>query len=51
MTDDIFPEVNIYTDGGAEPNPGKGGFGVIMTYKEYKKEFSKGYLLTTKDKK
>ena len=50
MPEDNFPEVNIYTDGGAEPNPGKGGFGVIMTFKGYKKEFSKGYLLTTNNR-
>ncbi|MDI9365138.1 MAG: ribonuclease HI [Flavobacterium sp.] len=50
QTEKIFPEVNIYTDGGAEPNPGKGGFGVIMTYKKHKKEFSQGYLLTTNNR-
>ncbi|SFC94223.1 ribonuclease HI [Flexibacter flexilis DSM 6793] len=49
-TEEIIPEVNIYADGGAEPNPGKGGFGVIMTYKEHKKEFSQGYLLTTNNR-
>ena len=49
-TEDKFPEVNIYTDGGAEPNPGKGGFGVIMTYKGHKKEFSQGYVLTTNNR-
>lgn len=48
--EETFPEVNIYTDGGAEPNPGKGGFGVIMTYKGYRKEFSQGYLLTTNNR-
>jgi ribonuclease HI len=50
QTEETFPEVNIYTDGGAEPNPGKGGFGVIMTYKGHKKEFSQGYLLTTNNR-
>lgn len=50
QTNNTFPEVDIYTDGGAEPNPGKGGFGVIMTYKGYKKEFSQGYLLTTNNR-
>ncbi len=50
QTEEIFPEVNIYTDGGAEPNPGKGGFGVIMTYKGHIKEFSQGYLLTTNNR-
>ncbi|MFT4073330.1 MAG: ribonuclease HI [Dysgonamonadaceae bacterium] len=50
QTEETFPEVNIYTDGGAEPNPGKGGFGVIMTYKGHKKEFRQGYLLTTNNR-
>ena len=31
--------VFLYTDGGAEPNPGKGGFGVILKYENYIKEF------------
>jgi ribonuclease HI len=44
------PEVTIYSDGGAEPNPGKGGFGVIMSYKGIKKEFSQGYALTTNNR-
>lgn len=47
---ETYPEVNIFTDGGAEPNPGKGGFGVIMTYKGHRKEFSQGYVLTTNNR-
>lgn len=45
-----IPEIDLYSDGGAEPNPGKGGFGVILSYKGYKKEFSEGYLLTTNNR-
>jgi ribonuclease HI len=45
-----IPEINLYSDGGAEPNPGKGGFGVIMTYKGIKREFSQGYELTTNNR-
>lgn len=45
-----IPEINLYSDGGAEPNPGKGGFGVIMSYKGKKKEFFKGYRLTTNNR-
>ena len=47
---DIIPEINLYSDGGAEPNPGKGGFGVIMFYKGVKREFSQGYELTTNNR-
>lgn len=50
QSEELNLEVNIYTDGGAEPNPGKGGFGVIMTFKEHKKEFSQGYLHTTNNR-
>lgn len=45
-----IPEVYLFSDGGAEPNPGKGGFGVILYYKGVKKEFSQGYLLTTNNR-
>lgn len=45
-----IPEVDLYSDGGAEPNPGKGGFGVIMSYKGIKKEFSQGFRLTTNNR-
>lgn len=47
---EIIPEINLYSDGGAEPNPGKGGFGVIMCYKGVKREFSQGYELTTNNR-
>lgn len=29
---DPKPEVTIYTDGGSEPNPGKGGWGAVLLY-------------------
>ncbi len=45
-----IPEVDLYSDGGAEPNPGNGGFGVIMSYKGIKREFSQGYELTTNNR-
>lgn len=45
-----IPEIDLYSDGGAEPNPGKGGFGIIMSYKGIKKEFSQGYEWTTNNR-
>jgi ribonuclease HI len=45
-----IPEIDLFSDGGAEPNPGKGGFGVIMSYKGIKREFSQGYALTTNNR-
>lgn len=50
MNWDNIPEIDLYSDGGAEPNPGKGGFGVILSYKGQKKEFSQGYRLTTNNR-
>lgn len=35
-------KVEIYTDGACSGNPGKGGWGAILKYKEHKKEIS-GY--------
>jgi len=40
----------IYTDGACEPNPGPGGYGVVLLYGEKKKELSQGYLLTTNNR-
>ncbi len=43
-------KILLFSDGGAEPNPGKGGFGVILKYGDYVKEFSNGYELTTNNR-
>ena len=45
-----IPDIELYSDGGADPNPGKGGFGVILSYKGIRKEFFKGYKLTTNNR-
>ncbi len=42
--------INIYTDGAAQGNPGPGGFGTILKYKDYVKELSEGYRLTTNNR-
>lgn len=47
---DSIPEIELYSDGGAEPNPGRGGFGVILSYKGISKEFSQGYRYTTNNR-
>jgi ribonuclease HI len=47
---DEIPEINLYSDGGAEPNPGKGVFGVVMEYKGKKKEFCQGYEMSTNNR-
>lgn len=43
-------EVTIYTDGACSGNPGKGGFGVILSYNGQFKEISKGYECTTNNR-
>ncbi len=35
-----LPEVKLYSDGWARPNPWKGWYGIILEYGEIKKEFS-----------
>lgn len=40
----------MYTDGGALGNPGPGGFGVVLLYKQHRKELSGGYRLTTNNR-
>lgn len=42
--------VVIYTDGACSGNPGTGGYGVVMLYKEMRKELSAGYQLTTNNR-
>ena len=45
-------DVKIYTDGSSSPNPGKGGFGLIMERvgTDYIKEFSQGFRHTTNNR-
>lgn len=45
-----IPQIELFSDGGAEPNPGKGGFGVILSYKGKRKEFKQGFRLTTNNR-
>lgn len=44
------PLINLYTDGAASPNPGPGGYGVILRCGEYEKELSAGFALTTNNR-
>lgn len=42
--------IHIYTDGAASGNPGPGGYGIVMLYKQHRKEISAGYRLTTNNR-
>ncbi len=43
-------KIIIYTDGAAKGNPGKGGYGIVMKYGAYRKEFSEGFRKTTNNR-
>ena len=40
----------VYTDGSAKGNPGNGGYGIVMIKESFRKEFSKGFELTTNNR-
>lgn len=42
--------VTVYTDGGCEPNPGRGGWGVVLVYKGKVKELSGHEDVTTNNR-
>ncbi len=42
--------IEIYTDGAARGNPGPGGYGVVMKYKNHRKEISEGFIRTTNNR-
>ena len=43
----IEKQIYIYTDGACRGNPGPGGWGAILEYREYKKEINGASSLTT----
>ncbi|QZT39119.1 ribonuclease HI [Halosquirtibacter xylanolyticus] len=42
--------VIIYTDGASRGNPGPGGYGTILMYKNHRKEISEGFRKTTNNR-
>ncbi len=42
--------VSIFTDGAAVPNPGAGGYGVVLRFGEHVKELSGGFRCTTNNR-
>lgn len=45
-----MPNVEIYTDGGCEPNPGPGGYGVVLLHPKKRAEAGGGFRLTTNNR-
>ena len=46
----MLKKVDIFTDGSCLGNPGPGGYGAVLKYKDNVKELSKGYKLTTNNR-
>ena len=44
------PQVEIYTDGACEPNPGPGGYGMVLLHPKKRAEASGGFRLTTNNR-
>jgi ribonuclease HI len=42
--------IRIYTDGAAQGNPGRGGYGTILKFNQAEKELSQGFRLTTNNR-
>lgn len=43
-------QVEIYTDGGCQPNPGRGGYGVVLVCGRHRRELAGGFLRTTNNR-
>jgi ribonuclease HI len=50
MNENSTSSVEIYTDGGCEPNPGPGGYGVVLLHPKKRAEASGGFRLTTNNR-
>lgn len=40
----------MYTDGASRGNPGRGGYGTVLIYKNHRKELSAGFRMTTNNR-
>ena len=43
-------QVEVYTDGACRGNPGRGVFGVVLKYREFRREMSSGFRRTTNNR-
>ncbi len=42
--------IQLYTDGAARGNPGRGGYGVVLMFGHHRKELSRGFRRTTNNR-
>lgn len=47
---EVAEQIVIYTDGSALGNPGPGGYGIVLQFKNQYKEVAQGYRLTTNNR-
>jgi len=50
QTKQSLPQVQLFTDGGCEPNPGSGGYGVVLVHPKKRLELSGGFRKTTNNR-
>lgn len=50
MFEAALKTIELYTDGACSGNPGKGGYGAILKYKNHERELSCGFRLTTNNR-
>lgn len=43
-------QITLYTDGACSGNPGRGGYGVVLSYNGHEREISGGFSLTTNNR-
>ena len=43
-------QIEIYTDGACRGNPGPGGYGAVLKYRQHRKEISGGFRETTNNR-
>ena len=46
----MLKQISLFTDGSCLGNPGPGGYGAILIYKQHQKELAQGYRLTTNNR-
>jgi ribonuclease HI len=47
---EFLKEVTIYTDGGCDPNPGRGGYAAVLLFGQHRRELSGGFRLSTNNR-
>ena len=50
MIDENLLNIELFSDGCAEPNPGKGAYATILRHEKYEKIFTQGYIHTTNNR-